>query len=266
MKESVLALIEPTKELLSLDEELLINSKDFLAQNLLQAFLNEGSVAELDNFIINAAEQGASMAEFTVVLDDLKNQAFETFQELKKDYENSHIKLELIDMIYSGIETYCAVALTRFGNVLTSSTFLKIELCHPNAKIPTYAHPGDQGADIYVPEDVIIEPHTFGNMIKTGLRLEIPHGWAVAIRPRSGLSKKTTLRLSNCVGTIDENYRGEVGVLVDNIGDAPIEIKAGDRIAQLILEKNYYANFTKVEKVDDNTERGQCGFGSSDNK
>lgn len=263
IKDSVLALIEPTKELLNLDDELLTNSKDFLAQNLLQAFLNEGSVMELDGFIAAAAQQNVSIGEFTAVLEELKKQAFDIFEELKTNYENSQIKQELIDMIYSGIETYTSVALVRFGNTVSSSAFINVELCTPGAKLPTYAHEGDQGADIYAPEDVVIEPHTYGNLIQTGLKLKIPDGWAVAIRPRSGMSKKTTLRISNTPATIDTKYTGEIGILFDNIGDEPVKINAGDRIAQMIVEKNYRANFTQIEKVDDDTDRGSGGFGSS---
>ena len=100
-------------------------------------------------------------------------------------------------------------------------------------------------------------------MVSTGLKLNIPEGWAIAIRPRSGMSKKTPLRISNCVGTVDTNYRGLVCVLFDNFSDEPVSIKAGDRIAQMILERNYRGIFTQVDSVEDDTDRGDKGFGSS---
>jgi dUTP pyrophosphatase len=140
-----------------------------------------------------------------------------------------------------------------------------VEITHPNAKIPTYAHDGDQGADIYAVEDITLEPHTYGNMIPTGLKLLIPHDWAVSIRPRSGLSKHTTLRISNAPATIDTQYRGKIMILMDNVGDKPYTIKAGERIAQMILERNYRATFCQVDSVEPNTDRGEGGFGSSGN-
>lgn len=121
------------------------------------------------------------------------------------------------------------------------------------------------GADIYAIEDTVIEPHTYGNMISTGLKFKIPFGWAISIRPRSGMSKNTALRISNAPATIDQNYRGEVKILFDNIGDKPILIKAGDRIAQFILEHSYTANFEEVEEISSDTNRGAGGFGSSGN-
>ena len=100
-------------------------------------------------------------------------------------------------------------------------------------------------------------------MVSTGLKLNIPEGWAIAIRPRSGMSKKTPLRISNCVPTIDTGFRGEIRILFDNFSDEPVSIKAGDRIAQMILERNYRGIFTQVDSVEDDTDRGEGGFGSS---
>ena len=102
-------------------------------------------------------------------------------------------------------------------------------------------------------------------MIPTGLKMEIPRGWAISVRPRSGLSKKTCLRISNVPGSIDTGFRGEIHILFDNIGFEPITIHKGDRIAQLVLEKQYQATFTQVDKVSEDTDRGSGGFGSSGN-
>ena len=138
-------------------------------------------------------------------------------------------------------------------------------LIHSNARIPTYAHITDVGADIYLPEDITVPPNARGFMVHTGLKMVIPDGWEIQIRPRSGMSAKTPLRVSNCIGTIDPDYRGEVCVLFDNLSDEPYEIKAGERIAQMILEKNYRADFKQVDTVEPTTDRGEGGFGSSGN-
>ena len=140
---------------------------------------------------------------------------------------------------------------------------LFVELCREKAKLPLRAHETDQGADIFAAEDIDLPAHSFGNMVPTGLKFIIPPGWAVAIRPRSGMSRKTPLRISNSPATIDETYRGEVMVLFDNFGDEPFHISAGDRIAQFILEKNYRADFIQIDNVPSDTERGTGGFGSS---
>ena len=93
----------------------------------------------------------------------------------------------------------------------------------------------------------------------------IPHGYAVSIRPRSGMSRNTPLRISNSPATIDQQYRGEIKILFDNFSNEPVTIKAGERIAQFILEKNYRADYSRVNAVEPNTDRGEGGFGSSGN-
>ena len=95
--------------------------------------------------------------------------------------------------------------------------------------------------------------------------MAIPHGWAISIRPRSGMSRTTPLRISNSPATIDQQYRGEVKILFDNFSDKPVEIKAGDRIAQFIIEKNYRGDYIEVDTVEPDTDRGEGGFGSSGN-
>lgn len=173
----------------------------------------------------------------------------------------SQAKSELCDIVYSYIESYVGLICSTMAS--RTKVNLYVELCREGARLPLRAHETDQGADVFAPEDFDIPAHSFGNMIPTGLKLIIPPGWAVSIRPRSGLSRKTALRISNSPATIDELYRGEVCVLFDNLGNEPIHISAGDRIAQFILEKNYKANFTQTDHVDDNTERGAGGFGST---
>lgn len=201
-----------------------------------------------------------------VVMNDMEmaqEALFSAITALKEKYPDSQIKQTFCDMLAGVIENYMLSVISRLSN--RDSMNIGIELAHPNAKLPTYAHEGDQGADLYAVEDMIIAPHTYGNVISTGIKAAIPHDWALSIRPRSGLSKNSTLRISNSPATIDQQYRGEIKVLMDNIGDAPVAIKAGERIAQMILERNYQAMYHQVDSVDPDTERGEGGFGSSGN-
>ena len=132
--------------------------------------------------------------------------------------------------------------LLSFFNIFLDQNYdaeVFIQLSDENIKIPVYANLTDAGADISANEDIIIPAQSFGTLIHTGISVAIPNGWLISVRPRSGLSKKTTLRISNAPGTIDAGYRDEIGILIDNIGTEPITINKGDRIAQLILEKSY---------------------------
>ena len=91
---------------------------------------------------------------------------------------------------------------------------------------------------MYAKQEITIEHNSFGTVVPTGLKVAIPSGWMLSVRPRSGLSKQTGLRISNSPGTIDTGYRNEIGIIVDNIDDVNYSIKKGDRIAQLVLEKS----------------------------
>lgn len=139
-----------------------------------------------------------------------------------------------------------------------------VELCREGAKLPTYAHDDDAGFDIYLPEGVTIESHKTGVIVPTGLKMAIPTGYELQIRPRSGNSVKTTLRIANAPGTIDCGYCDEIGVICDNIGDEPLTFKAGDRIAQGVLQVVPKGKFIQVEDITKiaGSNRGG-GYGSS---
>ena len=135
----------------------------------------------------------------------------------------------------------------------------------PDALIPTYAHKGDAGADIYaLVNDHITIPPGGTALIPTGIALKIPGGYEAQVRPRSGMSLKTKIRVSNAPGTIDSNYRGEIGVILDNRGNAPYIVQKGDKIAQLVFNKVPTADFIEgeVDTEEINT-RGENGFGST---
>lgn len=168
-----------------------------------------------------------------------------------------------------------------------------------DAILPTKAHPTDSGYDLYANEDVIIEPGDTA-VVKTGIAIELPPGYEAQIRPRSGVTAKTKLRVQ--LGTIDNGYRGEIGIIVDNIAIPEMQlsteytdytyvvknkewalltidgdygrgeniypettylIRAGDRIAQLVIQRLPETVAVEIDEFSEDSERGAGGFGSS---
>lgn len=139
---------------------------------------------------------------------------------------------------------------------------LKVKLLTNTAKLPYKKYKTDAGYDLYADEGQILLPNSC-KLIKIGISISIPEGTYGRIAPRSGFSYKFGTMIG--AGVIDKEYRGEIKVLVFNIGDKMIEINKGDRIAQLILEKISYADIVQVDDLD-NTNRGDKGFGSTGSK
>lgn len=167
---------------------------------------------------------------------------------------------------------------------------VKIKRLSADAVIPKYAHESDAGFDLVATEDVILEPGDT-KLVPTGLAFKLPEGYEMQVRPRSGISLKTKLRVSNSPGTIDSNYRGEVKVIIDNIfpkyfnngmkitgatyfvdgTEATLYgenlhntyiIRKGDRIGQAVIKPVEHAKFIEVGTLEE-TSRGADGFGSS---
>lgn len=166
---------------------------------------------------------------------------------------------------------------------------IPIELCHEDAKIPTYAHDTDAGLDIYAIEDITIHPGET-KLIKTGIKMAIPVGYEIQVRPKSGRALKTKMRVANSPGTIDSGYRDEIGIIIDNI-EPPIKditytsdlvdgkpvytitsvlhgsdmfITKGEKFAQLVLSEVPKAVFYQVDsvsKIENDGRKG--GFGST---
>jgi dUTP pyrophosphatase len=128
------------------------------------------------------------------------------------------------------------------------------------AKIPVFAKDGDAGADISVVEDVVLKPFE-KQLISTGLQVEVPKGYELQIRPRSGIALKTSLLIANSPGTIDSGYRGEVKIIVWNLGHEEVRILAGDRLAQVVVSKLPEVEHVEVEVGElSETERGSGGY------
>ena len=127
--------------------------------------------------------------------------------------------------------------------------------------LPAYATEGAAGMDVVSAEDVCLAAGG-RHAVATGLALAIPHGFEVQVRPRSGLALKYGVTVANAPGTIDSDYRGELKVILVNLGSEPFEIRRGDRVAQLVLTPVVRAEWLEVSELDE-TARGAGGFGST---
>lgn len=137
---------------------------------------------------------------------------------------------------------------------------LKVKRLHADAVLPTYKHPGDAGMDLSALQAVTLAPSEIV-AVPTGLAFAIPNGYVGLVHPRSGLALRG-LTVANAPGTIDAGYRGEVKVLLINLGLEPFAIQKGDRIAQLVLQAVAYLPLVVSANLDD-TVRGSGGFGST---
>src|SRR5699024_2726599 len=136
---------------------------------------------------------------------------------------------------------------------------LKIKKLHEDATIPTRAHSTDAGLDIYANETVTV---TNGTKISTGIAIDIPAGYEGTIRPRSGKSVKTNLRV--ILGTIDAGFNGEIGVIAEASDRSNYLVQRGEKIAQLVVNPIVTPQLEIVDQFDTQSERGEKGFGSSD--
>ena len=208
----------------------------------------------------------------------------EQYEEIYKEIDNqmgdilSHQKRDFLKQMLG--MTYNALA--EAEGVAKKTILIPLEYCHPDAKMPAYAHLTDSGMDIYALEDITIAPGET-KLIPTGLKVAIPSGYELQVRPKSGRCLKTKLRIANTPGTIDAGYRDEIGVIVDNIEpfikDAKIDengrlyevlfgssytIGKGEKFAQLVLCEVPKAAFFQVEHVSDIANDGRNGgFGST---
>lgn len=164
-------------------------------------------------------------------------------------------------MMYDDLKPEVSILNDVDSDLVQKKVKIKLKKIHEGAIIPEYAKESDSGFDLFSivtftlsPDEVIICP--------TGWKMEIPIGWEIQIRPKSGLSLKTKMRIPNSPSTIDAGYRGEVGIIIENIGSLPIEIKKGQKVAQGVLKRAPQAIFEEVDELSD-SDRGIGGYGSS---
>ncbi len=132
----------------------------------------------------------------------------------------------------------------------------------PDLPLPAYAHPGDAGADLHTTVDVVLAPGERA-LVPTGIALALPEGDVGLVHPRSGLAARHGVSIVNTPGTVDAGYRGEVKVLLVNLDPAePVELRRGERVAQLVVQRVERAAFVEVDALPDSA-RGAGGYGST---
>ncbi len=137
-----------------------------------------------------------------------------------------------------------------------------IQRLDPELPLPSYAHPGDAGLDLYAREELVI-PAGGRAMVQTGIAIALPHGYVGLVHPRSGLAAKAGITVLNAPGTIDAGYRGEIGVVLHNTDTThPHTVRRADRVAQLVIQRFSVADLIPVESLPGSS-RGEGGFGST---
>ena len=248
-------LMKTIKELVNLDAD---DEVMQLAMNQVQQQFSPEIINQSVNQIIhNLENQGATKEEakrsIDALVEVLDNMVYgnDQFTGSKKEYID-FVMNKMKDIFNTALEKYHSYSIVLPMTVNTLA----------GAKVPTYAHDTDAAADLYAQYDQNIPAHTYGNMVKTGVKIQLPEGWLAMILPRSSMGTKTPLRLSNSVGLIDSGYRGELGIIYDNTSDNDYEIKAGDRVAQLLIMPSYRFQAKVVDSLED-SDRGETGFGDS---
>ena len=248
-------LMKTIKELVNLDAD---DEVMQLAMNQVQQQFSPEIINQSVNQIIhNLENQGATKEEakrsIDALVEVLDNMVYgnDQFTGSKKEYID-FVMNKMKDIFNTALEKYHSYSIELPMTVDVKG----------GAKVPTYAHETDAAADLYAPTDQTIPAHSYGNMIKTGVKIQLPEGWQALILPRSSIGTKTPLRLSNSVGLIDSGYRGELGVLYDNTSDNDYQVTAGDRIAQLLVMPSYRFKAKVVDILAD-SDRGEGGFGAS---
>ncbi|WP_079493265.1 dUTP diphosphatase [Maledivibacter halophilus] len=138
---------------------------------------------------------------------------------------------------------------------------LYVEIIDNDAKLPFYAHEGDAGMDLYSVDETVILPGD-RTLIHTGIKIQLPPNTEAQIRPRSGLALKNGITVLNTPGTIDEGYRGEIGIIVINHGTEEFKVTKGMKIAQMVIKPVLRVEIKQVDELTD-SERGEGGFGST---
>lgn len=143
----------------------------------------------------------------------------------------------------------------------TARLTIKIKRVNPAAKLPKYEHPNDSGADLYAAVDCTLERGEW-KAVSTGLCAEVPAGLELQLRPKSGLALQSGITVLNTPGTIDSGYRGEIKVILVNLGPAPYRVRKGQKIAQLVVAPVARGAFKEVTELSASA-RGRGGFGST---
>lgn len=253
-----------------------MNEENFktISEVILQEMEKELNKPEIRLQVIQELTMGASKEQILQIYKE----AIETTD----NYENlSQQKKDFLKRVFMLIANVVEEDFGESKDIVN----IPIELCNSEAKLPTYANAGDAGLDVYALEDYTILPGET-KLIPTGIKVAIPYGYELQVRPKSGRALKTKLRVANTPGTIDSGYRDEVGVIIENV-EAPVKeikydfdekgniiiksilhgqpyyINKGEKFAQLILAKVSTANFIQVENIGQIEGNRGGGFGST---
>lgn len=151
---------------------------------------------------------------------------------------------------------------TLVANGFANKQVLKFKKLQADVELPKQGSEFSLGFDLYLPEDIEIAPSEYGVNVPLKIAYEPPVGYGAMLALRSSTGYYTTLRMSNAVGIIDEDYRGEISLLLDNIGEYPVHLTKGERIAQLVLLPLPRVEVVEVQEIND-TSRGSGRFGST---
>ena len=262
--------------LLSLPDEQFEVIKPIFMSNIEEAFNSPEAIIGFSQMM---NQNGVRIEDFT---DNMDNAIEAVDQIAAEGVELSQSKKDFLKFIF----TTFANTMEQTNAVSHRIINIPIELCRDDAKFPTYATNGSAAMDIYSPEEVILGPGEC-KIIPTGLKVNIPIGYALLIQPRSGMSRKTKLRIANTPGLIDSDYHEEIGVIVENI-DAPIKeipidvgnnefingilygssytIGKGERFAQMRLVEVPVINWLPVESIGTFDDDHGAGFGGTGTK
>lgn len=241
----------------------------FFNQDRVRILLRKENVFNPEGYAYDIADRGyQDMGEgvFYVAYEFLPGRGFEFEIEgtmMEKRLEPGGAAEEVVELVKS-IGVYDLVPLLELRKVREreiDGTALRIKKLDPGITLPSYVHPGDAGLDISSAEDVTLEPGERA-MVGTGFAMALPEGYAAFVQPRSGLAARNGVSIVNTPGLIDCHYRGEVKVILVNLGSETFQVKRGDRIAQMVIQK---VESVRVEACDelDETARGEGGFGST---
>ena len=239
---------EPLMDLINMPEKEFAKIKDELIKVTGEALFGKTFRENLKNNFDILGTKTSDTTEVIGFINDLilEVEATEMLTPQKKEFTKSFL-------------SFIKEGLSDFEKNPIPTIEVGIKKLDKRAKLPQYAHTGDSGVDVFALEDIEIQPKDTV-FIKTGLAFQMPLGYELQSRPKSGITLKSKCRVQ--LGTIDSIYRGEVGIIMDNIGDEVISIKEGQKIAQLVPVKVPYMNFTEIEELE-TTDRQEGGFGST---
>lgn len=246
---------ELIEQIMSIPEESLTDDMiDIVEGMIMGAFTEKVKKDSLDGILNGFENENYTRTQAIEAANITKNEINNYIEQLQPSKAKRRLLLSIFNMFFDILDK----AIEHYHNY---SIELPIKL-DDGAIVPTYAHDTDACADLYAADDMVLPAHTFSNMVRTGVHIALPEGWMAMIFPRSSIGAKTQNRLSNSVGIIDSEYRGQLGVLYDNLSDSDYFIKTGDRIAQMLVMPSYKFKANVVDILPASS-RGEGGFGST---